>query len=65
MKKIDYLILFIMMIGIIGFYHLTMQARFYDVRGIQVPEKCEEIAQVILYPGRESIAIVCELEEQK
>lgn len=51
-----------MMIGIIGLYHILMQGKFYDVRGIQVPEKCEEIAQVILYPGKSSIAIVCELE---
>ena len=59
------LVILILMIGVVGFYHLTMQGRYYDLRGIQVPENCEQIDQVILYPNRDSIAIICEMEVGK
>ena len=55
----------IVVVGALGIYHLTMQGKYYDLRGIQVPTQCEKIDQVILYPNRESVAIVCELEAGK
>lgn len=61
MKKRDYLTLLLMMLSILGLYHLIMQAKFYDLRGIRTPQDCERIDQVIIYPNRESIAIICEV----
>ena len=53
----------LVMVGLIAVYHMTMQGRYYDLRGVRTPENCEQIDQVILYPGRDSVAIICEVKK--